>query len=107
MKIINVLALNELLHNEAEKIQVIDVRETYEREICQLENALHIPLNRIPDKTDLINKEGKVAILCRSGVRSARAVEFLENNFQLDNLYNIEGGILAWADEIDTSMEKY
>lgn len=107
MKTITPIQLNEALQNASDKIQIIDVREDYERDICMLEQAMHIPLNTVPESADLINKDGKVVIHCKSGVRSANAIAFLENNFKLNNLYNLEGGILAWVDQVDTSLEKY
>jgi adenylyltransferase/sulfurtransferase len=44
---------------------------------------------------------------CRSGKRSANAVRLLKKKYGFDNLYNLEGGILAWADKIDSSIKKY
>jgi adenylyltransferase/sulfurtransferase len=45
--------------------------------------------------------------MCRSGARSARIIEYLEQNSDFENLYNLAGGINAWIDEIDSSLEKY
>lgn len=106
MKLITVTELNQIIQNN-EEIQLVDVREDYEREICKLENDVHISLNRIPDKSNLIASDKKVLFYCRSGVRSARAIEYLEENYHFDNLYNLEGGILAWADKVDTRLVKY
>jgi len=107
MKSISVNELNQIIQNHQEEIQLIDVREDYEREICKLDNDLHISLNRIPDKTDLISKDKKVIFYCRSGVRSARAIEYLEENYHFNNLYNLSGGILAWAEIVDTRLASY
>lgn len=107
MKSINGSQLNQIIQEHQEEIQLIDVREDYEREICKLENDLHISLDRIPDKNELIARDKKVIIYCRSGVRSARAIEYLEENYHFENLYNLEGGILAWADQVDTRLAKY
>ena len=87
-------------------IQLIDVRETYENEICSL-NGLLIPMNEIPGRVEELVKEKKVIVHCRSGKRSANVIDFLEQNYQLTNLYNLEGGILSWIEEIDSSMESY
>jgi adenylyltransferase/sulfurtransferase len=70
-------------------------------------NALLIPLNEVPERADEIVKDKKVVVHCRSGMRSANAINFLEAQFGYDNLYNLEGGILAWAREMDDSMETY
>ncbi|MBS1592687.1 MAG: rhodanese-like domain-containing protein [Bacteroidetes bacterium] len=88
-----------------EDFQLIDVREPHEAEICQIGGIL-IPMNTIPDHIDEIAKDKPVVIHCRSGARSGRIVEYLESQ-GFDNLYNLKGGILAWADEIDPEMAKY
>lgn len=105
VKAINVQQLNKLM-NENKDFQLIDVREPHENEICTL-NAELIPVGTIPENIDRISKDKQVVIHCRSGVRSANVISYLQQNFNFNNLYNLEGGILAWADEIDTSMEKY
>ena len=105
MKSITVQELKQLMDSK-EEFQLIDVRETYENEICSL-NGLLIPMNEIPGRVEELVKEKKVIVHCRSGKRSANVIDFLEQNYQLTNLYNLEGGILAWIEEIDSSMESY
>jgi sulfur-carrier protein adenylyltransferase/sulfurtransferase len=56
---------------------------------------------------DKISKDKQVVIHCRSGKRSADAIRALEEKFGYDNLYNLKGGILAYADQIDNSLAKY
>jgi rhodanese-related sulfurtransferase len=89
-----------------EDFQLIDVREEHEFEICNLNGEL-IPMGEIPDNVKKISKDKPVVVHCRSGKRSGNVIQYLESNFGYTNLYNLEGGILAWADEIDTSMPKY
>ncbi len=91
--------------DKGEDFQLIDVREPHEAEICQIGGIL-IPMNTVPDHIDEIAKDKPVVIHCRSGARSGRIVEYLESQ-GYDNLYNLKGGILAWADEIDPAMAKY
>ncbi|MCB0627198.1 MAG: ThiF family adenylyltransferase [Saprospiraceae bacterium] len=86
--------------------QLIDVREPYEVEIAELGGEL-IPPAEIERSADRIARDKMVVLHCRSGRRSADAVRLLEERFGFDNLYNLRGGILAWADEIDPSMAKY
>jgi len=105
MKEKSVTELKEMIDNGVD-FQLIDVREPHEFEICNLKGEL-IPMNEIPDNVDKISKVKPVVIHCRSGARSGRIIQFLEQQYGFENLYNLEGGILAWADEIDTSMPKY
>ncbi|MBP6732250.1 MAG: rhodanese-like domain-containing protein [Chitinophagales bacterium] len=100
-----VTELKAMLDNK-EDFQLIDVREEHEFEICNLNGQL-IPMNTIPDNVDKIAKDKPVVIHCRSGARSGNVVNYLQSNFGFTNLYNLEGGILAWADQIDDSMPKY
>lgn len=105
MKSKTVVELKHMLDNK-ENFQLIDVREEHEFDICNLKGEL-IPMGSIPDNIEKISKEKPVVIHCRSGKRSANVIQYLEDNFGYTNLYNLEGGILAWADEIDNDMPKY
>jgi adenylyltransferase/sulfurtransferase len=86
--------------------QLIDVREEYEFEIANLGGEL-IPLSTIAGQVDRIRPDGDVVLYCRSGRRSAQAVEILRQRYGFDNLYNLRGGILSWAGEIDRNMPMY
>lgn len=87
--------------------QLIDVRESYEIEIAEIQGQ-HIPLAELPANLNGIRDDIAVVIHCRSGARSARAVQYIMSNRpEITNIYNLAGGILAWADKIDTSLEKY
>ena len=86
--------------------QLIDVREPYDYEIADLDGLL-IPLKTVSDNADKIALDKKVVVHCRSGKRSADAIRVLESQFGFQNLYNLTGGILAWADEVDSSVAKY
>lgn len=105
MKEITVSELKEMMDNK-EDFQLIDVREPHEFEIANLKGEL-IPLSQIPTSKEKIEKDKKVIIHCRSGARSGQAVQYLEKELGLDNLYNLKGGILAWSDKIDSSLPKY
>lgn len=105
MKEVSVSELKTMM-DEKQDFQLIDVREKSEFEVCDLGGEL-IPLNSISNSIDKISKSKQVVVHCRSGKRSANAIHYLESNFGFTNLYNLTGGILAWADEIDESMPKY
>lgn len=105
MKSITVQDLKNLKDNQAD-FQLIDVREPHEHEICAIDGEL-IPMNDVPSRFEEISKDKQVVVHCRSGVRSGNVIQYLEQNHGYENLYNLEGGILAWAREIDPSMEQY
>jgi adenylyltransferase/sulfurtransferase len=105
MKEMTVHTLKELMDTQSD-FQLIDVREPYEYEICDLGGEL-IPMGDVMDHVDKIARDKKVVVHCRSGKRSASVIRALEQAHGFDNLYNLEGGVLAWSDEIDSSMPKY
>jgi|ERR1700744_6361561 len=105
MQEITVQQLKSMMDNK-ENFQLIDVREEYEKDICEIGGEL-IPMGEVADNIDKISKDKKVVIHCRSGKRSASIVQMLEQAHGFKNLYNLKGGILAWADEIDHSISKY
>jgi adenylyltransferase/sulfurtransferase len=84
---------------------ILDVRERHERQICNIEGLL-IPLGDLPRRMGELDKSREIVAYCRSGRRSADAVEFLNQN-GFPKVLNLKGGILAWADEVDPSMPKY
>ena len=105
IKEITVQELNQMKKTN-DDFQLIDVREPYEYDIAHLNGEL-IPLAEISDSTSKIHKNKKVIFHCRSGVRSAKAIEELERLFGFKNLYNLKGGILAYAKEIDSTIRTY
>lgn len=105
MKEITVQELKTKLDNK-EDFQLIDVREENEREFTNI-GGDHISMGSVMQNLDKINKEKDVVIYCRSGSRSGQVISFLEMNHGFDNIYNLKGGILAWADEIDSDIKKY
>jgi len=105
MKEITPTELKQWIDNK-EDFQLVDVRERYEYEISNLSGQL-IPMQHIQEKIDEISTDKKVVIMCRSGARSANAVQFLETRHGFDNLYNLAGGILAYSDQVDSTIIKY
>lgn len=105
VKELTVQELKQLIDSKA-NFQLIDVREDYEFEIANLNGEL-IPLGTILQHVDKINKDKQVVVHCRSGKRSADAIRVLEERFGFENLYNLKGGILAYADQVDNTLAKY
>ena len=104
-KSISAKELNELI-NSTEKIQIVDVREHFEWEICHIEGALNIPMNLIVESIDKISKDITTVIMCHHGVRSMNVIQYLESK-GCKNLINLEGGIHAWATDVDKNMSTY
>lgn len=105
MKSISVEELKSKMDQGA-SFQLVDVREQYEREICSLDSE-HIPLENLLNELDRLRRDVPVILHCRAGDRARAAVAALEQKHGFDNVYNLEGGIIAWAEQLDPAMEKY
>ena len=92
--------------DKGDDLQLIDVREDNEREFTNI-GGDHIPMGKIISSIDKLSRDKEVIIYCRSGSRSGQVVNFLEANHGFTNLYNLKGGILAWSDQVDSSIKKY
>lgn len=104
MKEITVRELKKLKDENAD-FQLIDVREEHELEICEI-GGEHIAMGDVMDNLDKISKTKQVVLHCRSGARSGAICQALEAQ-GYTNVYNLKGGIIAWANEIDPSLTKY
>jgi rhodanese-related sulfurtransferase len=96
-------ATDEVDVTQAHKLNVagaliLDVREPNEYAEIHAQNAIHIPLGQLNSRSHEIsaNKNQSIAVICRSGVRSATAVQML-HDAGFNNVCNIKGGTLAWA----------
>ncbi|MDI3342030.1 MAG: molybdopterin-synthase adenylyltransferase MoeB [Sphaerobacter sp.] len=85
---------------------VIDVREPHEREIASIPDSTLIPLGDLPRRLPALDSSRELVVYCRTGVRSAKALELLRAA-GFTRVKNLTGGILAWADEVDPSLPKY
>jgi len=88
-----------------EDLFVLDVREPHEYQICNIHGHL-IPLGDLPKRVHELDSSREIVAHCRSGVRSAKAVTFLQQA-GFKKVHNLAGGILAWADRVDPTMPKY
>ena len=91
--------------DSGESFQLIDVRETFEYETSNL-SGLNIPLAEVLLEKDKIAHDVPVIVQCRSGKRSAQAILLLQQQ-GYTNLSNLKGGILAWKEAFDPTMEVY
>jgi adenylyltransferase/sulfurtransferase len=88
-----------------EDILVLDVREPHEYQICNIGGRL-VPLAELPKRLGELERDREIVVHCKSGARSEKAIEMMRNaGFQ--NVKNLTGGILAWAEQVDPSMTKY
>jgi len=91
--------------DRGDDIFILDVREPHEYQICNLHGHL-IPLGDLPKRVNELDTATEIVAHCKSGVRSAKAVEFLKQA-GFKKVKNMKGGILAWSDKVDPKVPKY
>ncbi|HEY2102920.1 MAG TPA: molybdopterin-synthase adenylyltransferase MoeB [Chthoniobacterales bacterium] len=91
---------------EDREFTLIDVREPFEFEIGHIPNSRLIPMGDMVEKHAEIPRDKKTVVICKTGMRSARVIEFLRGE-GFGNLLNLEGGIDAWREEVDPTLPKY
>lgn len=100
IKEIEAITLKDQLDKGIESIFLLDVREPYEYNQYNIGGTL-IPLNELPNRLDEIPTEKEIVIICRSGVRSMTAANYLNKYNPNMKLNNLKGGVLAWSKVFD------
>ena len=102
---VTALALKALIDGGG-RILLVDVREPYEYELCHLEGARLLPLKQLPARMGELDKSEEIVVYCHVGVRSTQAVSILRSA-GFSSVRNLQGGIDAWAREVDRRMPRY
>jgi adenylyltransferase/sulfurtransferase len=90
------------LKDDGAKFQLIDVREPHEFEVGEIGGEL-LPLGTLPEKIDSLDPDGHIVVHCKSGGRSAHAVKLLRAH-GFTNVWNVQGGLIAWIAQIDPEL---
>jgi molybdopterin/thiamine biosynthesis adenylyltransferase/rhodanese-related sulfurtransferase len=90
----------------ASEMLILDVREPFEYEIARIDGSRLIPLDELTDRLSELNRDQQIVAVCKSGVRSAYAVQLLQRS-GFPHSFNLQGGVDAWAEQIDPTMPKY
>ncbi|WP_027457261.1 rhodanese-like domain-containing protein [Dechloromonas agitata] len=85
---------------------LLDVREPWEVDLCQLAGTQHIPMHLVPVRCDDIDPNRDVVVICHHGGRSMQVAMFLERK-GFRSVHNLMGGVEAWAAEVDPTMRRY
>ena len=93
--------------DRGDDIQIIDVREPQEYAVARIPNSTHIPLGQVLNRASEIDPARETVVHCKTGGRSARAIEALQRAGFQGKLLNLKGGITAWSNEVDPSVPKY
>jgi rhodanese-related sulfurtransferase len=85
---------------------LLDVRESWEFDICHIDGSINIPMGQLPQRLHELGSADEVIVICHHGVRSRQVIWFLQQQ-SLGNLVNLEGGVDAWARSVDADMPVY
>ena len=88
---------------KGENLEIIDIRELYEYDQCNI-GSRHIPMSEIIDNYDDLDSKNQIVILCRSGLRAEAVANLIECETQLNDVWIVEGGIKAWKEKVDPSL---
>lgn len=100
--------LQAYLAEQPEPPLLLDVRELWEFETCRLEGSQLIPMRQVPDavQAEELDPNQEIVVICHHGIRSRQVAYYLEHQ-GFDKVINLEGGVEAWANEIDPTMPRY
>jgi rhodanese-related sulfurtransferase len=85
---------------------LLDVRETWEFDICSIANSQLIPMGQIPTRLDRLDQKQEIVVICHHGIRSANVCHYLEHE-GYEQMINLAGGVAAWARDVDIDMAVY
>ena len=103
MRIISALELNDAMQ-KGQEFEIVDVREPYEYDACNI-GSVHIPMGEICNRIADLPKNKNIVIMCRSGKRAEAVANILMTDYSISNVYILDGGILAWKDQIDSTLD--
>lgn len=85
---------------------LLDVREPWEFEICHIAGSINIPMAQLAHQLHRLRQAGETVVICHHGVRSQHMIKYLQQQ-SITNLINLDGGVEAWAREVDHNMPVY
>lgn len=106
MRHMSATELNAYLAQSEPTPLLLDVREAWEYEICRLAGARLVPMRHIPVAMSELDRERETVVICHHGIRSRQVATFLEHH-GFSNVINMEGGVAAWARDVDPDMPTY
>ena len=85
---------------------LVDVREPWEFDICHIGGSINLPMSQIPARLDQLQDADEIVLICHHGIRSMQVAGYLQQSVD-GKLINLDGGVDAWAREVDPDMALY
>jgi adenylyltransferase/sulfurtransferase len=94
--------------DNGDALHLIDVREKWEWDLANLESfgARLMPMSTVPQHVDELDPAEEIVVYCRSGARSMRVLQYLYAR-GFERVKNLQGGLLAWSNEVDPTFPQY
>ena len=106
MRELEAVELKDYLESADVKPLLLDVRQSWEFDICKLDDSVLIPMSSIPANIDQLDKDRETVVICHHGIRSRRVAYYLEQA-GFSNIINLKGGVDSWAKTVDNQMATY
>jgi rhodanese-related sulfurtransferase len=106
MRQLTALQLHQYLRETATAPLLLDVREPWEIAICRIEGSKVIPMRQVPQAIESLDPRRETVVICHHGVRSHAVAAYLENA-GFASVINLQGGVAAWARDVDADMPTY
>jgi rhodanese-related sulfurtransferase len=106
MRELEAVELKDYLESADVKPLLLDVRQSWEFDICKLDDSVLIPMSSIPANLDQLDKDRETVVICHHGIRSRRVAYYLEQA-GFSNIINLKGGVDSWAKTVDNQMATY
>lgn len=103
MRLISALELHQAMQ-KGQDFEIVDVREPYEYAVANI-GSIHIPMGEICDRVAELPSDKNIVIMCRSGKRAEAVANVLITDHSMMNIYILDGGILAWKEQIDSTLD--
>ncbi len=98
--------LHEYLAQAETAPLLLDVRELWEFEYCNIEGSVLIPMGELPAKIDTLDRQQDIIMICHHGIRSRQMGYYMEQA-GFKHITNLEGGVEQWAEDVDATMKRY
>jgi len=100
------IQLKEFLASTNEQPLLLDVRERWEFEYCNIDGSVLIPMGQLPDKLETLDKSQEIIMICHHGIRSRQMGYYMEQA-GFEHITNLDGGVEQWANDVDKTMKRY
>jgi len=106
MRQITPVELSQRLQRGDSKPLLLDVRERHEFKYCHIEGSVHMPMDQVFAGVNELDPERETVVICHHGLRSAQVANFLIGQ-GFRKVLNLQGGVAAWANDVDRQMPTY